>query len=196
MISFQCPKCRATHKTADEKAGLRTKCPKCGCPVQIPKKVDAIDDAVAEVLPAGSSSGTISAKLPSAKPSEPSKQSGSGRSRHVQSQEESLAKTKRKWPLIALAGCSIVLFVSCSGVGLVAVVFRDLFQLAERVADNLPQQAAREADFTQVDIRLIQNAYRSNEAAADATYLNKKVQFEFRPLRVDKEPNGYCVEWH
>src|SRR5579875_3893699 len=36
MIRFQCPKCQATLKAADDKAGLRSKCLECGEPVLIP----------------------------------------------------------------------------------------------------------------------------------------------------------------
>ena len=37
MIAFSCPKCQIVLKTADEQAGLRCKCPKCGVIVQVPR---------------------------------------------------------------------------------------------------------------------------------------------------------------
>lgn len=55
MISFSCPNCQVALKTADDKAGLRSKCPKCGCVVSVPNttsiqviKVSPIDPFVAD----------------------------------------------------------------------------------------------------------------------------------------------------
>src|SRR5690242_14550318 len=52
MIAFQCPKCQATLKAAEDKIGARTECPKCRCPVQVP--VPMPTECVVEVLPADS----------------------------------------------------------------------------------------------------------------------------------------------
>jgi hypothetical protein len=38
VIAFPCPKCQATLKAPEEKVGARTKCPRCGCPVQVPDR--------------------------------------------------------------------------------------------------------------------------------------------------------------
>lgn len=51
MISFQCPKCRATLKAPEQKIGARSKCPKCGVAVQVPRPAAA--EEVVDVLPAG-----------------------------------------------------------------------------------------------------------------------------------------------
>jgi hypothetical protein len=49
-IAFPCPKCRATLKAPEEKAGASTKCRYCGSPVQVPPFPVAIP--VTDVLPA------------------------------------------------------------------------------------------------------------------------------------------------
>ncbi len=49
MIAFPCPKCHFTLKAPEEKVGARTKCPKCGCPVQVPGHPASAPPAVAEV---------------------------------------------------------------------------------------------------------------------------------------------------
>jgi hypothetical protein len=36
MIRFACPHCRATLEVKDHKAGIRTKCPNCQKPIQVP----------------------------------------------------------------------------------------------------------------------------------------------------------------
>src|SRR5262249_50081309 len=36
-----CPKCRTTLKAPERKAGARSKCPRCGCPVQVPRSSPA-----------------------------------------------------------------------------------------------------------------------------------------------------------
>jgi hypothetical protein len=36
MIVFRCPKCHTTLKAPADKAGARTKCPQCRCPVHVP----------------------------------------------------------------------------------------------------------------------------------------------------------------
>lgn len=36
-ISFPCPKCQAKLKAPSERAGARSKCPRCSCPVQVPQ---------------------------------------------------------------------------------------------------------------------------------------------------------------
>jgi hypothetical protein len=36
MIAFPCPKCKATLKAPEDKAGAHTKCPRCGCPLLVP----------------------------------------------------------------------------------------------------------------------------------------------------------------
>ena len=51
MIAFPCPKCRFTLKAPEEKVGARTKCPKCGCPVQVPGRPVSTPPVVPEVLP-------------------------------------------------------------------------------------------------------------------------------------------------
>jgi hypothetical protein len=51
MIAFPCPKCRATLKAPEGKAGARNKCPRCGCPVQVPGRPDSTLPAIADVLP-------------------------------------------------------------------------------------------------------------------------------------------------
>lgn len=51
MISFPCPKCQTTLKAPDEKAGARTKCSKCGCPVQVPSIPVGAPPVGAEVPP-------------------------------------------------------------------------------------------------------------------------------------------------
>src|SRR4051794_14833877 len=35
MIAFPCPKCQATLKAPDDKIGARSKCPRCGTPVEV-----------------------------------------------------------------------------------------------------------------------------------------------------------------
>src|SRR5438874_1768492 len=37
MLAFPCPKCQAALKAPEEKAGARTKCPRCRFPVQVPQ---------------------------------------------------------------------------------------------------------------------------------------------------------------
>jgi hypothetical protein len=40
MFAFLCPKCQKTLKSPLEQIGARTKCPYCGCPVQVPSGPD------------------------------------------------------------------------------------------------------------------------------------------------------------
>ena len=39
MFAFPCPICLATLKSPEERAGAHSKCPHCGCPVQVPAVV-------------------------------------------------------------------------------------------------------------------------------------------------------------
>jgi hypothetical protein len=47
------------------------------------------------------------------------------------------------------------------------------------------------SDFATIELRNVLQAYESNEAAADAQYLNKRVQFTFIPLGISKDITGY-----
>ena len=52
MIAFPCPKCNATLKAPEERAGAPSKCPYCGCPVQVPVlAVHAATNTQATALP-------------------------------------------------------------------------------------------------------------------------------------------------
>ena len=51
MIAFPCPKCQTTLKAPDEKVGANSKCPKCGCPVQVPGHPITRSPVVADVRP-------------------------------------------------------------------------------------------------------------------------------------------------
>ena len=51
MIAFSCPKCQTTLKAPDEKVGANSKCPKCGCPVQVPGCPISKPPVVADVRP-------------------------------------------------------------------------------------------------------------------------------------------------
>jgi len=52
MIAFPCPNCQAALKAPEKKAGARTKCPKCGSPVQVPGHTLSAPPVVADILPA------------------------------------------------------------------------------------------------------------------------------------------------
>ncbi len=65
MIAFQCPKCQASLKSTDDKAGLKSKCPKCGFAVKVP--VEPTFTVVDEVLPIEPPKRTRSVTTPASK---------------------------------------------------------------------------------------------------------------------------------
>ena len=198
MISFQCPKCPATLKAPIEKIGARSKCPKCGCPVQVPRQPGSIAPAVVtEVLPV-KSRATIPEAPDVAKVPPEETPDDAPASTLVRDQGETglLALLA----VILIGGGSVAFLVYAitsrpsaqpSSPRIVGGAGRLLTPARAMSTVSMPKRVR--GAFALVNIREIQNAYRSNEAAADAKYLNKKVQFEFRSLRVDLEPGGYCV---
>jgi hypothetical protein len=49
--------------------------------------------------------------------------------------------------------------------------------------------------FAKVDLQEIRKAYEGNQAAADAKYLDKPVEFTFRPQAIDKDESGVYYAW-
>jgi hypothetical protein len=80
------------------------------------------------------------------------------------------------------------------------VAGKEMAKPADQPVAAIPQKPAEKpqvpdaaTDWVSVRLDRIYAAYRGNQAAADLKYLNKRVQFEFRPVGIDKEQSGYCA---
>ena len=182
-ISVTCA-CGTKLTAPDAASGKAATCPKCKARLKLPSMVATNNPPVGATTP-----------VPPSAPGPVAKRQG--------------------FPLWILAvGILTVgtLFLSCiGGVGFVAYRWGSgtkpaapLQDTAEAKAPNKgpdekgPDQPGKPAEgkltFEAVNLDVLYAAYRDNEAAADAKYLNKGVQFTFKPTGIEKEPSGgYCV---
>jgi phage FluMu protein Com len=215
-VRVHCPSCNKELKAVDEKRGKRIRCPRCQEIFRVPADDEQYSDDEAVIA----SLANDLREEPLRRDDEEDSYDRPQRRRHRTDEEDrkTPAKTYTRTAVIlsgAIAG-GFALLLGLA-VGLLIGGARQERQAAVMGQNQLAPVAQMPASdaavipdgkppvtptpkpnpvpraWTKVPFAKIWEAYQGNQAAADASYLNKPLEFDFRPVGVDKESGGYCV---